>query len=211
MNTIKAIGCTAILVTLLGTIIAIFWDQQIRYLKPTVKPKSHTTVIPGTQITLSFLREDTKPIFLHFYNPDCPCSKFNQDHFRQLVRRYKGQVNFYTIVPNNTEEPLSQELNIPIISDSDGVIADACGIYATPQAVILTAKGTLYYQGNYNKARYCTTRSTRFAELALQSAITEQPLPLAVQRAGLPYGCNLPSDTNTGTNSQTISLTNLFN
>ena len=207
MNTIKAIGCAAILVALLGIIIAVFWNQQIQYLKPTVKPKSHNTITPGTQISLSFLKEGTEPIFLHFYNPDCPCSRFNQDHFRQLVRRYQGKVKFYTIVPDSAEEPLSQELNVPIISDSDGAIADACGIYATPQAVVLTAKGILYYQGNYNKARYCTTRSTRFAELALQSAIIDQPLPLAVQRAGLPYGCNLPSDIN----SQSISLINLFN
>ena len=211
MNTTKIIGCTTILVALLGAIITIFWNQQVQYLTPTTKPTNYVKVSLGTSVSLPFIKEDTKPVFLHFYNPDCPCSKFNQDHFRQLVHQYQHQVNFYTIVPDNTEEPLSRELNIPIVSDSNGVIADACGIYATPQAVVLTAEGTLYYQGNYNKARYCTTRSTRFAELALQSAIAQQPLPLAVQRAGLPYGCNLPSDINAGTNNQSISLRKLFN
>ncbi|WKN45591.1 redoxin domain-containing protein [Tunicatimonas pelagia] len=211
MSSIKIIGCTVILTALLGIIVIVFWKQQIQYLRPTTKPKNYVAITPGSQIALSFLSESTKPNFLHFYNPNCPCSRFNQDHFRQLVRQYQHQVNFYTIVPDKAEEPLSQELNIPIISDADGAIADACGIYATPQAVILTATGTLYYQGNYNKARYCTTRSTRFAELALQSAIAKQSLPLAVQRAGLPYGCNLPSDITTNTSSRSISFVNLFN
>ncbi|MEQ9438264.1 MAG: hypothetical protein RIG62_04420 [Cyclobacteriaceae bacterium] len=185
-----------VLLTLLGGILSVFWYQQIQYLTPTITPINYHPVALETPVALSFLEERTqkRPIFLHFFNPDCPCSRFNQDHFRSLVKKYRDQVDFYTIVQASEEEPLSEELGIPIISDSNGGIADACGVYATPQAVILNANSSLYYRGNYNKARYCTTRSTRFAELALQAAIEQQPLPLAIQLAGMPYGCNLPSD-----------------
>ncbi|MEM6845913.1 MAG: redoxin domain-containing protein [Bacteroidota bacterium] len=128
------------MIALLGAVVTIFWEQQLKYLKPTVKPDHYVPVALGEQIDLSFLPNGSKPVFLHFYNPDCPCSRFNQDHFRQLVRQYQHQVSFYTIVPDHRKESVSQELGVPVISDTNGVIADACGIYATPQAVILTAE-----------------------------------------------------------------------
>lgn len=190
------VGSSLMLIILMG-IGLVFWYQQIQFLIPTPQPLDHQTVALGDTVNLSFLKGDTvqRPVFLHFYNPDCPCSRFNQDQFRWLVLEYRSQASFYTILPTSEKEPLSEQLGVPVITDLDGSIADACGVYASPQAVILTDKGSLYYQGNYNKARYCTTRSTRFAELALQAAIARQPLPLPVLRAGLPYGCNLPSDT----------------
>jgi hypothetical protein len=190
----RTIGCTLTIAALLGAVIAIFWHQQLQYLTPTTVPDDYVPVPEGAQLSLPFLSDTiSQPIFLHFFNPDCPCSQFNQDHFRQVVRQYRTQANFYVIVQNDTEKEVHQDLKVTVVTD-DGQIADACGVYATPQAVILNADRTLYYRGNYNKARYCTTRTTRFAELALQSAIEQQPLPLAIKQAGLPYGCNLPSD-----------------
>ena len=193
----KIVAGVLILLVLSGGILTVFWYQQLQYLTPTPTPIHYSPVALESSITLPFVKEkvqENRPIFLHFYNPECPCSRFNQDHFRSLVNKYKDQVAFYTIVQSVEGEPLSEELGIPVISDPEGKIADACGVYATPQAVILQSDQALYYRGNYNKARYCTTRSTRFAELALQSAIAQKKLPLAIQLAGMPYGCNLPSD-----------------
>lgn len=210
-NTKIAVGALVLLI-LFGGILSVFWYQQLQYLRPTPTPLRYSPVALQTSIALPFLAENPPgehPVFLHFYNPDCPCSRFNQDQFRSLVRKYQGQVAFYTIVQSSEGEPLSEELGIPVVSDPDGKIADICGVYATPQAVILQADQALYYRGNYNKARYCTTRSTRFAELALQAAIKKQPLPLAIQLAGMPYGCNLPSDEVPG-QSQTRLFPNML-
>jgi hypothetical protein len=100
------------------------------------------------------------------------------------------------------------ELNVPVIADLKGEISDVCGIYATPQAVILNKDSRIYFKGNYNKSRFCTHTQTRFVEIALDSLVADKPLPVFVQNElTLPYGCELPSDNPT----QEPSFSNLFN
>ena len=45
-------------------------------------------------------------------------------------------------------------LDIPVLFDSS--LAKACGVYSTPQAVLIDNNQNLYYRGNYNRSRYCT-------------------------------------------------------
>ena len=76
-----------------------------------------------------------KPLFLHFFNPDCPCSRFNITHFKALVERYGNQSNFVVVVMTNKNYTPAEikerfHLNVPVISDS--ALAAACGVYSTP-------------------------------------------------------------------------------
>src|ERR1700712_1371881 len=81
-------------------IIAIFWRMEWVYNLPTPVPKDYVNVHPGEYIDLAAKVNTTngKPVLLHFYNPDCPCSKFNATHFKSLVNLYGKDVNF-VIVP----------------------------------------------------------------------------------------------------------------
>ncbi len=190
-------------VALLGAIGAIFWHQDIRYPLPTPRPSGWRPVPAGTRIALppdiELLRRRNpgKPVFLHFFNPSCPCSRFNLDHVRQLVATFGRDVVFVAVLRDETPETLQRAyralgLDIPFHVDP-GPLANAVGIYSTPQAAVLDADGGLFYQGNYNLTRYCRDRETEFARLALERLRIGAPAPQFVSAATVAYGCPLPS------------------
>ena len=63
---------------LLSAVGALFWYNEYIYHLPTPVPENYKPVYPGETIALkSPLKEyNNKPLFLHFFNPDCPCSRF---------------------------------------------------------------------------------------------------------------------------------------
>ena len=63
------------------------------------------------------------------------------------------------------------QLDVPHYVDADRRLADALGVYATPQAAVLDGAGRLYFVGNYNRTRYCRDRDTEFARLALEAVV----------------------------------------
>ena len=186
------------LMLLSGGIGAIFWYNDWKYNLPTPVPANYISINMGTAINLSgkvgFTK--SKPLFLHFFNPLCPCSRFNMPHFKSLVQQYSKDVDFGIVVMstrNYTAKEIQDkyELTIPVYFDS--TIAVNCGVYSTPQAVILDPHHTLFYRGNYNKTRYCSDKDTEFARMALDSLVqghlVNQFNPLATKA----YGCSLPN------------------
>jgi thioredoxin-related protein len=188
------------LILLFSAVGALFWYTDLVYRLPTPIPENYKPVKNGTFIKLSnaLNAERGKPLFLHFFNPDCPCSRFNIATFKSLVRQYGGQVNFVVVVMNNdsyTAKAIQDkfDLNIPVLFDAS--LAKTCGVYSTPQAVVLDAQHTLYYRGNYNQSRYCTDEKTSFAKIALVGLLNDHERlvfnPLALKA----YGCTLPNCT----------------
>src|SRR5438105_13071297 len=144
------------LLTLLFTAIGlIFWFSELRYSLPTPVPQNYHAVKQGEYIEMAGKLPVTagKPVFLHFFNPDCPCSRFNIPHFKSLVKQYGDKINFAVVVlskdKNYTAEEIQEKfgLNVPVFFDKS--IADNCGVYSTPQAVILNDSYKLYFRGNY--------------------------------------------------------------
>lgn len=183
---------------LFGLILTAFWFQEWQYSLPTPVPKRLTPPVTGSPLRLAGLTDvrpspDRRPLFLHFFNPACPCSRFNLDHVRRLVRSHSTQVRFVAVIEGNVSGK-DAHLPMPAVADADGAIARACGVYSTPQAVLLDADGKLYYRGNYNAGRYCTDRSTEFARLALESLLASHPLTALSHDAATAYGCQLPSN-----------------
>jgi hypothetical protein len=82
------------------------------------------------------------------------------------------------------------DLKVQVTSDQS--IAEACGVYSTPQAVILDAQSDLYYRGNYNRSRYCTDNRSNFAQMAIDSLLNKNLNPTFSQYALKAYGCQLP-------------------
>ena len=190
--------------TVLATCIAvIFWRYEWKYSLPTPVPTTYHAIQLGSSITLpssaaALSSAGEKPLFLHFFNPDCPCSRFNMPQFRELVRQYGSKATFAIVVMSPgrfTAADIQSKFNlpypIPVLSDSS--IAAACGVYSTPQAVIIDKDGRLFYRGNYNRSRYCNDEKTGFARLALAGLLdhhysqTFDPLALKA------YGCELPT------------------
>ena len=190
------------LILLSLTICCLYWRMEWQYSLPTPIPVHYQAVERGASIRLPLcavsLQQHDKPLFLHFFNPDCPCSRFNMPQFRALVQQYGDHVNFAIVVMSAktfTAEQLQKKFNlshaIPVLQDS--AIAAACGVYSTPQAVLIDRDSRLYFRGNYNRSRYCSDEKTGYARQALDGLLTGNYSltfsPLALKA----YGCQLPT------------------
>jgi hypothetical protein len=185
------------LFVLLSGIITLFWYNSWVYLLPTPVPKDYRPVPAGSHISLygPAAIKEAKPTFLHFFNPDCPCSRFNIKHFQSLVGAYGHQVNFVVVVMSDKKYSVKavQErlgLNLPVMFDTS--IAKRCGVYSTPQAVLVNSKSKIFYRGNYNKSRYCTDENTNYAKIALVGLLGNMPTMAFDEQALKSYGCSLP-------------------
>ena len=192
-------------------VLTIFWQQEIRYLAPTPIPQNYRAVVVQEKIDLQELvdKEQKKPVHLHFFNPSCPCSRFSTDHFVSLVKEYGDEVAFYVILQYSDDTDAVHQmlaahgLKLPVITDENKVLAQKCGVYSTPQAVIIDADQQLYYRGNYNRSRYCTDKQTSYARLALETLRAGNRPPVFSELATTAYGCELKNNT-----SSLLSLLN---
>jgi hypothetical protein len=181
---------------LFGGIITLFCYNEWVYSLPTTVPDKYKPVETGSVIDLAGrFQSGNRPLFLHFFNPDCPCSRFNITHFKSLVLQYGKEVDFGIVVLTAKEYTASQiqdKFGIRIRVCFDSSIAAACGVYSTPQAVIITADHKLYYRGNYNKSRYCTDKSSNYAQIALDGLLQGSTNTVFDRFALTAYGCSLP-------------------
>lgn len=199
-NTIIFLSFAALL---LSGISYTFWHYTLKDFLPTPMPKNYEARAVADQIALGphGLKESSKPTLYHFFNPDCPCSRFNLEHIHWLIENYSAQIAIRVVlqVEDSTYnwQELEQDLGlgVPYIVDYNGELSKACGIYATPQAAVLTAENTLYYRGNYNRAKYCTDPRTSYAQQAIDSLLANKPPPMMGVTATQSYGCQLPQKT----------------
>lgn len=178
----------------------LFWKNEYKYSLPTPIPENHQDVALGTFIDLA--EKNTarnKAVFIHFFNPDCPCSRFNIPHVSGLIKKYGDKVDFEIVVLNKTKNYTIAEIQrkfdatVPVYFDE--AIAKKCGVYSTPQAVLIDASQKLYYRGNYNKTRYCTNADSNYAQMAIDSLLNQNNIPLFDALALKSYGCSLPKCT----------------
>jgi hypothetical protein len=181
-----------LLVTAMGTL---FWYNQYRYSLPTPVPANYKAINTGTFIRLpsNLYTAANKPVFLHFFNPDCPCSRFNINHVKVLIKQYGGQASFAVVLvtaKHYTTKQIQDKfgLSIPIVQDA--TLAAACGVYSTPQAVILSPGKQLFFRGNYNSSRYCTNKKSEYARQALDNLLHNLPV-VHNPSATTAYGCRL--------------------
>lgn len=174
----------------------LFWYQEVQYWKATPVPENYTQVHVGETIEHEDLAT-TSSKFIHFYNPDCPCSKFNFKTYQKLVHEHGSEFELYFVLPGDVDELSSGVLedlereNVTVLVDKGKEIAKACGVYSTPQLVLLKEGNVLFYRGNYNKSRFCTGKQTSYAKMAIESLVytnTKPELDLAATRS---YGCEL--------------------
>ena len=191
----------AVSATLLACIVGVFWQQDLQFSRPTPVPDGWMNVAAGTAVALpppveEFRRAGgDRPVLLHFFNPNCPCSRFNLEHVRTLLKTYGDRVTFVAVLAEDDPETLVAaykrlDLPMPYYVD-DGKLAAAVGAYSTPQAAVLDSRGHLAYRGNYNVTRYCRDRETEFARLAIEGVLTGGPPATYPAAATTAYGCPL--------------------
>ena len=186
-----------ILIAVFSSIAAIFWYQEIQYLLPTPVPTNYRVVSPSQIVKFDsalIRQQNVKPKLLHFFSPDCPCSRFNVKHFLSLSKRYRDVVDFYVVIAKDTYVGSAQHMvgaKIPVIVDRDEKLAKACGVYSTPQAALIQQNNQLYFRGNHNRSRYCTNKNSNFVQMALDSLIAGRTPPHFIELATESYGCSI--------------------
>ncbi|MFK7923710.1 MAG: AhpC/TSA family protein [Bacteroidia bacterium] len=185
---------------ILSQIVYTFWREEYRYSLPTPIPAQFTTVPSNSCVPLPAIDKSVPQggYLLHFFNPDCPCSRFNLKHFKRLYESYEGKILFTVVIPEGAEILNAQrllDLPINIIQDRADSLAQLYGVYSTPQAVIIHPEGRLYYRGNYNKARFCTQSSANYAQLSLDMLLANQAAPNWGPMASNAYGCRYDGHT----------------
>ncbi len=170
----------------------------MQYLLPTPVPEDYRVVLPNEVIEYdSFLipQHYSKPRLLHFFNPDCPCSRFNLKHFNSLQKKYAHQVDFFVVVTSQEKvmsaKKLLTEKDVTIVVDADERLEKACGIYSTPQAALIQTTNRLYFRGNYNRSRYCTDPISNFVQMAMDSLLNQKAPPHFSELATQSYGCSI--------------------
>jgi hypothetical protein len=190
---------SAVLGLCLCAIAILFWRQEMKYQLPTPVPENYVAVSTGDHVQLPEYFQKGKAYFLHFYNPDCPCSRFNVKHLRTLIGEFHDSIAIVIVVPSANDLAKVKSTfgdDVEIIEDPNESIAQRCGVYSTPQAAIVDQTHALYYRGNYNRSRYCTARATNFAELSLVALLHRNPPPMFGLEASKSYGCELYDHSN---------------
>ncbi|MDR3711700.1 MAG: hypothetical protein P4L51_02705 [Puia sp.] len=197
------------LIGIFSVIACLFWYNEWVYALPTPIPVNYVAVKPGALIALPAALQfpddrlktgSKRPLLLHFFNPDCPCSRFNIPQFKSLVKQYSDRVDFAVVLLSSKEYSPQQirkrfGLDLPVLSDTSAAAkaAIACGVYSTPQAVLLTGDHALFYRGNYNRSRYCADPATNYASQALEALLHQQHGIIFDPLALRSYGCRLPN------------------
>jgi hypothetical protein len=119
-------------------------------------------------------------------------------HFKSLVKEYGDEVDFRIVTVSSKkyttkdiQDKFDMPVPVPVLFDT--TLAAACGVYSTPQAVIIGKDHHLYYRGNYNKSRYCADKNSEYARIALDSLLHNNHPAVFDQYALKAYGCQLPN------------------
>jgi hypothetical protein len=199
---LRGIGVIAASTACMLTAVAAFWYQDWVYALPTPRPDGLHQPAPGEYLPLGDALGgptwEHRPVVVHVVNVDCPCSRFNSDHIRSLVRRFGDRVRFVALVQGDNHPQILRDafvdwgIPMEVVPDPGGRLATALGVYSTPQAVVLTSSSRLYFRGNYNVTRYCADRRTEFVRIAIEALLASRPLPEMPDDATVAYGCPLP-------------------
>ena len=185
----RLIGALFLNLTLLGLVGATFYTQDLRYSLPTPKPKHYAPPKPLIQVRLP--RPDGRPVLLCFASADCGCTRFNQDHLWALAHQFGKTVRFIEVIESDRADGLDSPGEV--LLDPRGTWARACGVYSTPQAVVLDRSDRLVFRGNFNSSRFCAEPSTQYARIVLESVVADRSVPSLPANATIAYGCAIPA------------------
>lgn len=197
MKKLLVLGILSICIVCMGFI---FWHQEMKFVLPTPVPGNYHPAVPSQLISLppNAHFKNTEAKYFHFFNPDCPCSRFNLKHFKSLTNQFHEKIKIYAVIPAYADLAYAKEMiddeRVTVLHDLDDTLAQSCGVYSTPQAVVIDTEQRLYFRGNYNRTRYCTLKESNYAELALTAFVKGEAPPVFNVFATQAYGCELPSD-----------------
>jgi hypothetical protein len=187
----KWLAATLSISWLLSTAYA-FWWFQLRTLQPfdPVSPPQSVLFEAGrmTADLAALLAADPargsaaeRPVatVVHFWDPACPCSRFNEAHVRKIVAEYARRGVQFLVVAR-AGSGLSEAL---LAARAHRTFGDAVRLVnapsqaavgltpSSPATAILDADGKLAYFGPYSTGAVCTATQGLFAEKVLDQLL----------------------------------------
>jgi hypothetical protein len=175
-------GISLLVVWMISTAYA-FWWFQVRPLRPFSNLEQARAVSFDGHAFAQLLQSQelaalpgtlSKITILHFWDPDCPCARFNQVHVRDLISIHgAGDIRFVIVVPAEHAregDRLRQRAEtvfgtgIEVVIDH-GELANA--VPSSPAAAIFAADRELAYFGPYSIGAVCSQGQGNFVETVL--------------------------------------------
>lgn len=185
------IGTGLLLLWLCATVFA-FWWFEYRYLRPfDTEPQIGAVVFDGAGIDskLSSLvpmqPREGGPTVVHYWDPACPCNRFNEDHVKDLIREYGARGVRFVVVTGGTTLSAKR-----VFSDSAvvGYVDSATQKVlppSSPAVAVLDQNGEVAYFGPYSVGALCNTNNGGFVERTLnQLLVGEKPKQLSTLGVG---------------------------
>lgn len=141
----------------LGSSATALWWFQLRFIRPF---NEQLTVFSGDNLRSPGQADDTGAIlFVHFWDPDCPCNLGNQQHLEDLAEKFAGRdVRFFVVQKNDTRGTLPAALRPKLQALKD--LPGAEQMPASPAAAIWDRHGRLAYLGPYSEGLICTSNNS---------------------------------------------------
>ena len=198
----KYLAIGLVLVWLVGTMIGFWWFQFKDLQQFDSRANSSRTIFFDGEALVQQLQkvanekhsmQSDETMVLHFWDPDCPCSRFNQVHVRELVKQYAAQGIRFMVVAHSSSQHSRTQLehqaravfgDVSLILDSELTLGDA--VPSTPAAMVVDANRQLAYFGPYSNGAVCLSGNGKFVENILDDLLVGKN---SQQINTLAYGC----------------------
>lgn len=125
---------------------------------------------------------------VHFWNPECRCSRFSQDHEKEIMTIYGEQgIDFVVAVPD--QSLVAQALET-FPKASSAVVINQINGFSSPSALVFDAQDTLVYFGPYSEGAFCASSDNTPAELILNDVVSHETVTPWLNLSA--FGCYCP-------------------
>lgn len=195
----KNVLVITIMMLIFTCIAYVFWKEEFRYLLDI--ENSVELYDPENYMLLKDvgINIGEKPVFVHFFDPNCKYSVINIEHISSIFTSYSHDIDLYLVINADALDEgheLIEKHNLPkstkVLMDPDGAISSICGVNSTPRAVIFNTDNSLYFEGNYtNGFTFCGANNIKqsIPAQALNFKLKGLSLPLYPLVSG--YRCEL--------------------
>lgn len=137
---------------------------------------------------------------VHFWNPACPCNRFNEVHVKKIISEYAGKnVKFTIVVSGSNEQERNQRQILAQQVFTHKAVKEIRsdwpmdkGPPSSPAVGVINRSGELVYFGPYSLGARCAPDKGKFVETVLDGLYENKKRAGKKQLNTLAVGCFCP-------------------
>lgn len=197
-------------VWLLSTVVAFWWFQFRNIQVFDAEALTHQAVFfqsgelgPRLEnlVKASYNKENKAAIsVIHFWDPGCPCSRFNEVHVKNIISTYAAKnVQFTIVVKGSTAEVRNERMRLAQQVFQGFAVKEIRddwplqnGPPSSPAVAVINRQGQLVYFGPYSLGARCAPDKGQFVETVLDTLDSKNNSASKKQLNTLAVGCFCP-------------------